>query len=297
MVFLGIEHDARALVIRMPQARLRQMQQLLHSWLHKTDATVHELMVLTGCLCSALQVIPQGRMFLRRCYAALSFGHGKMGGRPTHHLIQQWKRRRISMSLDLQRDIRWWAKLMQHFNGSVRMRANPTRHPDHLVWTDASNFAMAGVYDGQYWQRLYDGQLAFMKNPRISIAAKEMMAVAISCAIWGDEWKNSHVRFHCDNKGDVDSFRKQANKNPLTQHLMRVIALQAARFGFSFELVWISTHDNIVADAVSRMPLCDIHTVKACNSLKRLRTSDWVPPSQDDPQWEEAYLEGILLGH
>jgi hypothetical protein len=299
MVFLGIEHDARNLVIRMPEARLHQMQKLLQSWLERESATVQELMVLTGCLCSALQVIPQGRMFLRRCYAALSFGRGAaIKGRPTRHWIQQWKQKRISMSIDLQKDIRWWSTLLSHFNGSVRMQRTPSRQPDHLVWTDASNYAMSGVFNNQYWQRLYERELLFMKNPRITIAAKEMMAVTISCAIWGAKWKDNHVRFHCDNKGDVDSFRKQANKNPLTQHLMRVIALQAARFGFSFELIWISTVDNVQADVVSRLPLCDIPSVTACSNLTHIiQSEDWTPPSQDDPQWEEEFLGGILLGH
>ena len=295
MIFLGIEHDARSLVIRMPQARLQIMQTQLNAWLGRTEATVLELMVLTGCLCSILKVIPQGRMFLHRCYAAMSFGRGK--GLMTKRSADRWKRHRISMGIDLQRDIRWWASMISHFNGSVRMQRDLKRDPDHLVWTDASNFAMGGVHDGHYWQRQYEGDLQFMRGPRITIAAKEMMAVAISCAAWGDKWQGSHVRFYCDNKGDVDSFKKQANRNPLTQHLMRVIALTATRHNFTFELVWIPTETNVQADVVSRLPLSAIPDNPACKHLLHLPyLSKWDPPLQDDPHWEECFLAGILLG-
>jgi hypothetical protein len=62
-------------------------------------------------------------------------------------------------------------------------------------------------------------------------------------------------------------------------------------------LVWISTVDNVQADVVSRLRLCDIPSDPACSTLTHLQTTNWVPPSQDDPLWEEEFLEGILLGH
>jgi hypothetical protein len=208
--------------------------------------------------------------------------------------IEQWKRTKIPVGEQLRADIRWWIALLRHLNGSVKMRrtSDLQQQPDWLVWTDASNFAMSGVHGSEAWQRQYDGDLAYMRNPRITIAAKEMTAVAIACAEWGLGWEGTHVRFFCDNKGDVDSFKRKRNKNPLTLHMMRVISLLATKFKFSFDLIWIPTEKNVVADPVSRLPLLELADHPECSALT-IRPSTWSPPRQDDPNWEEELLEAI----
>ena len=64
--FLGMELDTVALEIRLPQAKLQQLQTMLLAWRGRKVCRKRELLSLIGSLSHACKAVQAGRSFLRR---------------------------------------------------------------------------------------------------------------------------------------------------------------------------------------------------------------------------------------
>ena len=94
----------------------------------------------------------------------------------------------------------------------------------------------------------------------LSINCLELLAVLIACRQYGNRWARKRIRMHCDNTASCFTLGSGASKSPTMMVAQRGIALEAARCHFQIRGDWISTHDNIGADAASR------------DDIERLRT-------------------------
>jgi len=57
-----------------------------------------------------------------------------------------------------------------------------------------------------------------------SIAAKEVVPIVIASIIWGDQWNNKSVLFHCDNQAVVEVINSGSSKDDiLIMHLLRCL--------------------------------------------------------------------------
>ena len=131
------------------------------------------------------------------------------------------------------------------------------------------------------------------KETTTPTAAREMFCLCMSGIVWGDKWAGHHVRLWCDNKGDVDSFRKQMNNNALTLHFMRVLAYLSALHDFTFEVEWLKSADNMMADFLTRVSVTEF--MQACSPSSMVqRETPILPPRLDDPFWEDKLTEQIL---
>ena len=65
MTFLSIIVDTVAFLLRLPQAKLERLQQILREWGHSLSGTRKQLEQLLGHLSHAAIVIHPGRVFLR----------------------------------------------------------------------------------------------------------------------------------------------------------------------------------------------------------------------------------------
>ena len=292
VTFLGILHDTVTLTIELTPQRQAALQTQLEEWLAKSTATVHDLQKLTGCLCFATAVIPQGKMFLARCFATLKHAVRLTGkGLMTKQQAKANQRLTIQVGQDLRADIRWWVRFLSHFNGTRKMtKSDP--HPTQFLWTDASDTAASGVHQGVYWQLLFSRQdLAWLR--RHSIAVREIYAVCVACGTWGNSWVGQHCMFYCDNKGVVDSFDKFKNKNATTQHLMRVICYLSAMHNFTFEFKWLKSKDNPMADIVTRCSIAALQANPLFRGFERIEAT-WRPPRADDTTWEDDLSDNII---
>ena len=69
---------------------------------------------------------------------------------------------------------------------------------------------------------------------------------------------------------------------------MRVIALTAALHRFTFEIKWICSKDNVIADLATRVSLETF--MLRCSDLRRF--NDVVmPPKLADPHWEDRICQ------
>ena len=126
--FLGIEVNTITMTIRLPDEKLhRTMTKLSHALANSTISH-HDLQTLVGLLQFAGRVIKPGRPFLRRLHDTLA--------KPTlfHHITTA-----------VRDDLRWWDKLLRHFNGICLRQLTMSRR-DYFFWSDASGTHGFGSY-------------------------------------------------------------------------------------------------------------------------------------------------------
>ncbi len=283
MVFLGLQVNTVTKTVGYPPHKMARLRTAIRDWLEKTTATVKELEIMVGLLGDACQLIPQGRLFMRRLYGALRFGSQRQ------NLSRGGRFVRVVVGAEARKDFLWWDRQLLYFDSplrGVRPFYNPSRRllqPSIFETSDASNQGLSGVWIPEFWIVPFTGAAAYLlKHP---IAVREMAAVAVSCINWGPRWRGHHCLFECDNQGDVESFRKWRNDNPAALHFMRVIALAAALHCFTFDIKWICSKENKTADLATRVSLETFRS--RCSNLSQFVNVS-LPPRPTDPHWEDA---------
>jgi len=289
MIFLGVEVDLTTHTLRFPAEKIHRVKTLLATWLDRASASVRDVETLAGILCDCTRVIPQGKMFLNRIFATLVWARSRAQTARNPQFLS------VAVGAALRADVRWWYYLLDHFNGVRSMTDNhaPLEIPSVINSNDASDSSIAGVFLKEFFKLNLDitGPLAHWHKSRAVIATREMLALCVACGLWGPEWAGRHVRFLCDNKGDVDSVIKQRNRNDESMHLMRVIAYLALIHNFTFEIVWIRSEDNKIADWATRLSLSDFQAT--CSDM-HARVISWLPPLPSDPNWETTMCQRLL---
>ena len=92
-------------------------------------------------------------------------------------------------------------------------------------------------------------------SPDISIAWQELFPIYLACAVWGPSWRNSHVRFSCDNQAVVPIINTKSSKIPRIMDLLRPITLFTLQHNFTLTAVHLEGLQNGVADSLSRFQM------------------------------------------
>ena len=103
ITFLGIVLDSEARRLSLPQDKLRDILQMVQSWLGRYKSTKRELLSLIGKLSFAAKVVPAGRLFLRRLIDLST-----TVDRLHHHL---------RINSEARADLAWWARFLPTWNG------------------------------------------------------------------------------------------------------------------------------------------------------------------------------------
>nr|XP_031860706.1 uncharacterized protein CI109_003749 [Kwoniella shandongensis]KAA5527778.1 hypothetical protein CI109_003749 [Kwoniella shandongensis] len=240
LIILGIEVDTVAMVARLDSTRVERIRSELLDLIRRQTGSRKELESMTGQLNFACRVIPLGRSFLSSFYSAIS-------NSPPHPLL----RRRLPPALLA--DLRWWLDLLTDWNG-VRL-LQPPPAPTVSVWTDASGLRGGGGHVGAAGRATDAFSYSFpSRHLSKDITFKELHAVlhAVTTFNSDDNWRGCHISFYIDNQAAVHSLRSGYIRNDSAQTLIRRFWLLAARGGYSFSTVWLSSSDNGLADALSR---------------------------------------------
>ena len=210
LTFLGIELDTSAMVRRLPQGKLTELQQLVVESLPKKGCRVKELQSLAGKLQHACKVVHPGRIFLRRVFELLR-GVGKR---------QQFVRLNASFKSDLW----WWHCYLDSWNGVAMMENCPSIDQEIHLYADASGCFGSGAWWGVEWMQLQWPA----GTEEWSIAYRELLPIVLACMVWGHRWTKHRIVVHCDNEAVVEVVAAGYSKEMNLMHLLRCLFLVTA---------------------------------------------------------------------
>lgn len=265
------------MTLSLPQDKLTRILGLLLSWRSKRVASKRELQSLIGHLTHAALVVMPGRTFLRRMIDLM-----KTARHPSHH---------VRLTAEFRSDLHWWASFLPAWNGRSIM---PPGDPAHVVTSDASgSWGCGAVTDaGQWFQVQWPESWA-----GINIAAKELVPVVISVAIWGQDWAKHRVLVRSDNMAVVHALTAGTARDPLLMHLLRCLHFFTATHQIGIEARHVAGIHNTAADALSRnmKKIFFESTPQACREADKvptplldmllLRRPDWLSPT-----WRTLFL-------
>ena len=178
-------------------------------------------MVSVGKLSHASKVIQPGKTFLRQLFEVVG------GARKSFHHIR--------LNAATRSDIAWWATFAQAWNGISLIKEYGIEHVDHCVATDASGrFGCGGLWQNKWFQIEWKPEYRIEKGCQLqdSIMLRELLPVVIAGAVWGPQWRNSFVKFYCDNEGAVAAINSGYSKIPSILHLLRCLFFSGLITGY-----------------------------------------------------------------
>lgn len=222
---------------RKVKARLAQACNLLEA----TRWPTKEVERLAGAFNFFATALPSGRLLLGPIYALTGVQTSFVSVGPNHAA-------RSSVAI--------WCNLLR---AALRNRLEQPflYNQSSVFWlaTDASDEGMGGVSPFGAWS------VAFEKDCPWSINVRELAAVWVSVTqVWSSSLKNCLVHVFVDNEtarvwsGHPPSARASPASRALILNLQRTLALRLQKIGCVLIMHRIPTHDNCVADRLSREP-------------------------------------------
>ena len=107
---------------------------------------------------------------------------------------------------------------------------------------------MGAVLHSSWWSAPFNA--AHLKLP---IAWRELLAIVVSCRLWGHTFTTKRVLIQCDNLAMVHSVNKGTSKNPAIMSLVRDLYFVCSHFNFDIRLTHLAGVLNIGPDLLSRL--------------------------------------------
>ena len=166
-------------------------------------------------------------------------------------LTLPWQRRRVSRGI--QADIAWGIDMLKANLGRGYFSYDQFEWGP-AMWTDASK---APRYTGGGWVTalgLYSYFRYGSSAARKPIDALEGDVVVAAIEAAGDmHWRGKRIPLYIDNSAFQLSGVKGWSKADRLNDLLKRVFRYSVEFGCIFIFIWISTHDNVLADALSRV--------------------------------------------
>ena len=122
---------------------------------------------------------------------------------------------------------------------------------DLHLFTDSSDLAAAGFYDGAWFIVPFIFEFAELKS--MSINWRELFAIVVAAETFGSSWSGKRILMHCDNMCVVEVVNSGTSKSADIMHLLRKLFFICAKFHFEISTCYINTKVNDIADALSRL--------------------------------------------
>ena len=164
------------------------------------------------------------------------------------------------------KDIAWFNKFLQKFNGVVKIHTKNTPH--YNVFVDASLQQVGGIWN----KKVYSCNIPDRIKELVSIAQLEAANIMLAGRLWADQWKNKKVTIWCDNLAVVHAFQAQKIKDHWLMACCRTMWYISASYNIEFKIQHIYGVDNVNADILSRW-----HTYKYSNKVEvqNLKKCNW----------------------
>ena len=237
LTFLGINISCAAGTLSIPHDKLQDIQQSLLTLSAKCKASKRELQSAIGKVSWAAKCVRAVRPMLRCLIDMVS----KLK-KPTH---------RARIPTRVKSDIRYFCDWCVKFNGVALFPKKEKPLPYATVYTDASLQAGAAYCHGDFLYSSWEADF-----PQISpepIFVKETLSVLLAFRRWAPIWAGHTVHVYTDNKGTEWALRKCLTRNCLAIDAIRELLWIAAYSNIAIVPHYVSTKDNYIADALSRM--------------------------------------------
>ena len=237
--FLGIIIDSESKELRISEERLSEIYGLVLEWRNKTVCTKRQLLSLIGKLIFVSRVVRSGRSFVGRLINL------SKKVRHLHH--------KIKLNQEARGDIAWWIASLHSHNGIAAFPAAWDMHQTLHVYSDASDQALAAVWQGRWFKLTFTGRWQHVSDE--SINYREMLAVLKALATWGPEMHGNRVTLHIDNQVTCHCLNKGASRSSDLMSLIRAYALIVSEYELECRAVYIESDQNVMADALSRLDM------------------------------------------
>ena len=236
---LGFWWDSETLTRELEEKKLLQYLDMLATFAVRDKMTLREMQSCAGRMQRAIMTLPPGAGWMLVPLFAMMCG-----------LKLPWHQRRTTRQA--RDNFLYCGQLLKAAMGRgyysyASFRSAPS------VWTDASKsraytgggfVSACGRYD--FWKYGAKAQRKF-------IDYLEGDTVTVACQRLAHLWRGCVVCLYCDNKSFQASAAKGRSKAERLNSLVQELFLLMIKFDFVLHVIWISTHDNVNADALSRV--------------------------------------------
>ena len=246
MVYLGVMFDSSAMEMRVPPDKLTEIKSEIGLWSRKTTITRKNLQSLLGKLFWVSRVVCLARIFMGRLLQQL------------RDMSAVGDNVKVKLSEDSRKDLKWWERYLEHFNGvqmiieedPFLLELSQLLDTPHDVYAgDATPVGGGGWHGKQYWSRMLPKHL---QDPATPIHLKEFWTLVVSAKLWGEDWSGKAITLFCDNDAVVDTLNHKKPRDAALLSLLREFYFVAVSYKFIPVVRKISTHDNFLADHISR---------------------------------------------
>lgn len=237
----------------------------------------HDLEVLTGILAHCAVIVRGGRVFCRRLY-------------DLYKVMITKDINRIKIPTSALDDLQWWSKFLDIFNGRAMM--SNSVFPGVLV--SDSSLRGFGAYLNSDWiagtwpgvsPLIIDSQCshispapAFNVTSFDNINMLELWPILVGIHRWYKLFKNQTVSLWTDNTQVLGMLRKGSSINRVCMDWIREIYWVCVIHNIDLVPAYISTEDNTLADALSRIRYSPSISTSTLDSINSLCCSDQLVP-------------------
>ena len=234
--FLGIVLNTKSRELMISDTRMQEMCELINDWLTKDLVSKRQLLSLIGKLTFCAKVIRDGFRFIRRLINL------SKRVKNLHHTIKLTNQAKL--------DILWWQRCIVAHNGVSMFPETSSLSESILTYTDASDIAVSAICGNKWTYQRFVGNLKWLKS--MPIAYRELYAVVLCVATFGDSLKDKMVAMYIDNQGMMASINSGKSKNPQIMSLIRSLYFLTTKYKIFYRAIYLNTFLNEVADSASR---------------------------------------------
>lgn len=234
---LGLHYDTSSMTVQLPKEKQSKYSDLITKYLQQGYIVKKELHSLIGKLQFSAAVIIPGKAFL----SGLRKLYYESDGNDSHN---------VTLPNEICIDLLWWLTALKHLNGIPLKIPAGISLPEIHLFTDASLFAVGGILNNS----CYAYRLPCWNELRnCHIAIIELYAVVIAITTWAKDLREKHVKINIDSRHCKAALQKMNDKNKTMMTFVRFISMKSLEFKFTYELNWIPSKQNELADSLSRL--------------------------------------------
>ena len=157
------------------------------------------------------------------------------------------RKNKFNIPQEARRDIAWWGKFLEQYNGISIMWLTKDPKVDHLIASDACLTGFRAVCGTEYVHGKFPEG-----TKKTNIAHLEILAVLIALRTWASKVRGTYFWIHVDNEAVATVLNTGASREEFLQQALREILMLAAKNEFMIMAKHIRGVDNRIPDWLSR---------------------------------------------